>query len=201
MKKIVLLSVLLVTAFSFSQNKHHDDDEPENNKTFRFNNKGLTPNDITTYISGGKYKTMHAKAKAWVKEKYGENHKKLEETDDDNNAEAKGSKVKKLRLNAFSNNAICFDEDAKFQCVKAEYVIELQFSDGEYKFKPKKLFYNPPSSKKRVRIHFNKSIFHESTGKLSRDHKKVPAQIENLFNNLNRSLYNYLTDRKQEDEW
>ncbi len=200
MKKIILLITILIASFSFSQNKHHDDDEPKKER-FSFNNKGLEPGDLTVSIQGMKYKALHDKAKAWVKEKYGENHKKIEEIEDDNASEAKGGKVKKLRLDAFSNNAICFDEDSKYQCVKAEYIIELQFRDGEYKFKPKKLFYKPPSSKKRIRIHFDKSAFHTTDGKINHRYKKVPAQIETLLNNLNRSLLNYLTDEKQEDEW
>ena len=121
--------------------------------------------------------------------------------DDDDDKEEKGKKGKKLNLKGFAENAICFNEGANYSCERADYTIELQFKDGEYKFKPKKLTYKPASSKKKKRINFDKSDFHSANGKINNDYEKVPAQIETLLNNLNKSLLNYLTDKPQEDEW
>ena len=50
-------------------------------------------------------------------------------------------------------------------------------------------------------IKLKESEFHTKEGNLEKDYEKVPSQIEGLFNGLNKSLFNFLTDREQETEW
>ena len=196
MKNFILLTLILISAFSYSQKKHHDHSEKEK---FSYTNNGLEPKDVSVSINGMKRAVLLSKAKEWVKEKYGDSEEKFEEIENDN-AE-KGKKVKKIRVKGFSENAICFNKGADYHCEKANYTIELQFKDGEYKFKPKKLSYKPTSSNKKINIRFDRSDFHTAEGNTDSDYRKVPAQIEMLLNNLNKSLLNYLTDVPQEDEW
>ena len=55
--------------------------------------------------------------------------------------------------------------------------------------------------KKDKKIKLKESEFHTKEGNLEKDYEKVPSQIEGLFNGLNKSLFNFLTDREQETEW
>ena len=196
MKKFILLTIILISNFSYSQKNNDSYSEKEK---FSYNNKGLEPKDLIVSVNGMKSDAMLKKAKEWVKEKYGDSEEKIEEIKNDD-AE-KGKKSKKINLKGFSENTICFNEGTNYNCERADYTIMLQFEDGEYKFKPKKLSYKPASSKKKINIHFNKSDLHTAEGKINNNFAKVPAQIETLLNNLNKSLLNYLTNKPQEDEW
>ncbi len=196
MKRFILLTILLISAVSYSQKEG----ESHAKKTkFSYTNNGLEPGILSVSVNGMKKDAMFNKAKEWIKEKYGDSKDKIEETND-GDAE-KGKKIKKINLKGFTESAICFNKEANYFCRKANYTIELQFKDGEYKFKPKRLSYKPEPNKKKKNIRFDRSDFHSSEGKINTGFAKVPAQIETLFNNLNKSLLNYLTNKPQEDEW
>lgn len=90
---------------------------------------------------------------------------------------------------------------SEYSCEDLQYVVQLVFEDGEYKFKPTKLAYKAISSQKEIKIEFKNSSFHSNDGTLKVDYEKVPSQIETLLNNLNRSLLNYIMNKPQEDEW
>lgn len=193
-KYIFLIIVVLLSCFSYSQ---EDRNTLSKQKKFSFNDKGLYPKNLTVSVKGVKAKDMLAKTKEWVEKKYGNTKDNIEEENSNDQDKKKG---KKMRFKGFSDNAICFSEADNYRCEGLHYVIELHFKDGEYKFKPKKLTYKPSSSRRKVKINFEKSDFHQTNGSVKNDYKKVPEQIETLFNNLNRSLLNYLTDKPQEDE-
>ncbi|MDO5970249.1 hypothetical protein Q4Q35_10570 [Flavivirga aquimarina] len=197
MKKIILFSIILMSAASFAQSDKNDDSQETK---FVYNREGLSPKNITTYIDGKKKENMASKAEKWLDEKYGNFEDVLSKSDKSDEGEtAKGNK--KVTFTGLTNNAICFTEKSNYICGDIECKIELRFKDGEYRFRPINMFYKTSSSKKSKKINFQKNKFYSNDGKIIEGYEKVLSQVENLLNNLNKSLLNYLTDKEQEEEW
>lgn len=208
MKKIILLIVILISTFSYAQS---DTDVYSKTTKFVYDENGLLPKNISIDIKGMDKKEMLSKAKEWLNEKYGSNDKtdktdKTVDTDDiyedgETDETGKAKKNEKLRFTGFTDNAICFGEGTNYSCERLEYIIELRFKDGEYRFKPIKLTYKTASNKKKQTISLKKHKFYSNDGKIKEGYEKVSSQIEAFLNNLNKSILNYLTDKEQKDEW
>ncbi|GAA3634566.1 hypothetical protein [Flavivirga jejuensis] len=215
MKKIILFTIILISSFSNAQS---DKEVYSKNTKFVYGAEGMEPKDFTVDIKGKNKEDLLSKAKEWLNEKYknletknGKTDKtvgidtiyEIEETNKDGGADeaGKGKNNIKLRFKGYTSNAICFGEKPDYGCEDVEYVIELRFKDGEYRFKPVKLTYKAASNKKKQKIELDKNKFYSSDGKIVNGYGKVPSQIETLFNGLNKSILNYLTNKKQEDEW
>ncbi|MEL0455447.1 hypothetical protein WJN01_04350 [Flavobacteriaceae bacterium SZ-1-7] len=196
MKTISLILSLFLAITIHAQNGSAKSNK---NKTDRFSYSldGLGPESIVVDVSGLKKSAMAAKAEEWVEEKYGDK-KGLNREEDESD---KGGKREKLRLEEFTDNAICFGTGADYGCTGLTYIVRLVFEDEEYEFIPTKITYKPEGSKKTVKINFNKSDFHANNGALNSGFENVPSQIEDLLNNLNKSLYFYLIDEEQKTEW
>ena len=213
MKKIILFTIILISTFSHAQS-----DKGTKKAKFVYGEKGLEPRHFTVDVKGMDRKELFSKAKDWFNEKYKDskhNHDKtgkivnntdVYEDDDDYEEDetdetGKAKKSEKFRFYGFTDNAICFGKGTNYSCEGLEYIIELRFRDGDYRFRPLKLTYKTSLSKKQQKINLNKHKFHSKDGKIKEGYEKVSSQIEALLNNLNKSLLNYLTDKKQEDEW
>ncbi|GAA4801034.1 hypothetical protein [Litoribaculum gwangyangense] len=186
MKKFILFLTISCSVSIFSQNK---------SDKFNFDKDGLKPEKIFVDVQGMDKNEMLEKAKDWVKEKTG----KSDEIKDDETE--KGKKSKKLKFEGFTHNAICFTEASEFNCHDVEFTISIKFEDDGFSFEPKKLSYQTSSKNKKTSLNFKSSDFHSNNGNLKVDYSKVPSQIESLFNGLSKSLFNYLIDKEQEDEW
>ena len=196
MKSISLISTFLISLIIFSQNNNQI-------KQFSFTSEGLNTNEIEVKMKGMDKEDLIEKAKKWIKEKYGNLDviNKQIDTGKETDEVEKGKKDKKINFDGFTDNAICFGLNSDYSCFDATYEIELEFDDDEYIFIIDKLEYEIPGNKKDQKIKLNKSDFHYKDGDLIGGYEKVPTQIENLFNNLNKSLFNYLSDFEQETEW
>lgn len=202
MKKIILLLVLLVSIGSYAQNDNSSTSKNQEEK-FKYDSSGLSPKNISISIEGMDKEALLSKAKDWVREKYGDSDdvfRKDDEADDESNLTDK-AKTEKIRFEGYTNNAICFGNDSEFSCEDLKYIILIKIKDGEYTFKPVKLTYKIGSSKKDQVVKFKGSDFYIKNGGIKSEYEKVPAQIETLFNDLSKSLLNYLTDKEQEKEW
>lgn len=193
MKKIILLTAVLVSAISFSQNdvdavskkKKHNTSEK-----FTYDANGLNPGDVTMSVRKAKKGDLYSKTLNWLSEKYKDPDQVIE----------KKEKNDKIRFEGFTDNAICYGMGVDYGCEGLTYQIEISFEDGQYKLKPLKLSYDS-NSKKKVNINLKKGDYYDKNGKIDDDYSKVPSQIETLFNGLNESLSNYLTNEDQVDEW
>ncbi|GAA3596252.1 hypothetical protein Q4Q39_08055 [Flavivirga amylovorans] len=220
MKNIILFTVILISMLSFSQSNSI-------NTKFSYEEKGLVPRNFIVEVKGKNKDELLSKTEAWLKEKYKElksdNDDKNDKTDktdktkrtiigyevfkDDELDEAdksdagKANKNIKLRFTGFTNNAICFGDKSNFSCERLEYIIELRFRDGDYRFRPIKLIYKTASDKKEQTINLKKHKFYSKDGIIKKGYEKVSSQVEDLLNKMNKSLLNYLTDKPQEDEW
>ncbi len=206
MKKVILFTMVLVSTFVDAQNK---------DSKFVYGGEGLSPRSFTEEIKGMDRNELLLKAKAWLDEKYKDsndviikeevNGKTVNSDDaydeDETDETGKAKKSEKIRFSGFTDNAICFGKGANYSCEGLEYIIELRFRDGDYRFKPIKLTYRAASSKKSQKIGLKKHKFYSNDGKIKDGYEKVSSQIEALLNNLNKSLLNYLTNKEQEDEW
>ena len=72
MRKFILLTIILISAFSYSQKGHDSHSEKEK---FSYNDKGLEPRDLSVNIEGMNKDELFAKGKKWVKEKFGDSKK------------------------------------------------------------------------------------------------------------------------------
>ena len=193
MKKTILLIVILVSAVSFSQNNVDAVSKKKKQNTsekFTYDASGLSPRDVTMSVRKSKKGDLYSKTLDWLDEKYKNGNQVIE----------KKEKNDKIRFEGFTDNAICYGTGADYGCEGLTYQIEISFEDGQYKLKPLKLSYDS-TKKGKVNMNLNKSEYYDKNGKIDNDYSKVPSQIETLFNGLNESLLNYLTNEDQEDEW
>lgn len=197
MKTTTLIFTILITAITYAQNNNNDVEKVS------FTSEGLSSDEITVNITGMDKEALFNKSKEWIEEKYGtlDVITKEKKTSDQEDQADKGKKSKKIVFKGFTNNAICFGSKSDYSCFDSTYEIEIKFVDDEYKFKIKKFSYAIPGNEKDKKIKLKESEFHTKEGNLEKDYEKVPSQIEGLFNGLNKSLFNFLTDREQETEW
>ncbi|MDD7884470.1 hypothetical protein [Flavivirga sp. 57AJ16] len=210
MKNSVLLIIILVSTFSYTQSD-------KGSTKFVYNEKGLVPRHFTVDVKGMDRKELLSKAEDWFHEKYKDpdlTHDKTnkiikgsdayEEDDyeeEETDESGKAKKSEKIRFHGFTDNAICFGKGADYSCEGLTYIIELRLRDGDYRLKPVKLTYKTASDKKQKTISLNTHEFYSKDGKIKEGYEKVSSQIETFLNSLNKSLLNYLIDKEQEDEW
>jgi hypothetical protein len=198
MKKIILLVVIFMSALTFAQKGKGSQ---TNIDQFVYNENGLNPQSVSVILKDIKRDELADKVEAWANEKFQKIKGKGGKKEANEKDTGKGKKTKKVKINGFTYNAICTDLENNPDCKNVDYVINVIVEDGKYTFKPKNITYNNKTSKKEDQINLGKSDFHESKDKLKPKYLKVPSQIEDLFNKLNKSLYNYIMNFEQEDEW
>ncbi|MEC3906086.1 hypothetical protein VOI54_03595 [Tamlana sp. 2201CG12-4] len=201
MKKIILFTLVLMSSYVFAQEANESSKEEK----FTYTEKGLSPRSIAVNLKGMTKTDLINKARAWRIEKFTEpkNKAKEDDHDDDYDDETGKNNSKKINLRGNVNNAICLNEDSKRTCENAFISIDVIIEDGTYTFKPKDLLFRTTYGKKKakVKLNFDKTELYSDNREIKAGHELVPSQLEDLFNSLHKSLYNYITDQEQEDEW
>lgn len=155
-------------------------------KKFEYQEKGL--NDyVVTNVEGKTANEIHTSTLNWIKETYKNPDEVLKAT----------IEGKKVRINGIASNLLF----VKKYTFPIEYSIEVGIKDGRYKFELLYLnsivdgktgadFKGVPNMKTNKK---NIKLFGES-----------PNRIENYFNNLNKSLKNYIESGslgKEDEDW
>ena len=153
MKKITLSLVFWVSFISYSQNgpnsnSNRNDNSSKKETSFTYNSEGLSPKEISIEMLGFEKNDLYLNTINWIKEKYKEPDKVITKEDKD----------KKITLEGFANNAICFGLGADYSCKGLNYILEISFNDDGYNIKVKELFYINKSNK-RENINLDKSDF------------------------------------------
>jgi hypothetical protein len=198
MKKIILLLVIFMSALTFAQKGNGSQ---TNIDQFVYDENGLNPQSVSVILKDMKRDELADKVEAWANERFKKIKGKGGNKEANEKDTGKGNKTKKVKIKGFTYNAICVDLENNPDCKNVDYVINVIVEDGKYTFNPKNITYNNKTSKKKDQINLGKSDFHESNDKIKAVYQKVPSQIEDLFNKLNKSLYNYIMNFEQEDEW
>jgi len=186
--------MILTASFTYAQKGQESSVELDK---FNYTQNGLNPKDVRVQVKNMKQEQIVEKVEAWVDKKYGKDNRSVGDNDDT----GKGKKSKKIKVKGFTHNVICTDYDNIRDCKDVDYEVEISVEDGHYVFKPKKISFRKTTAKKKDNIDLKKSKFHDSKDKVKPEYRKVPSQIEDLFNKLNKSLYNFINNIKQEDEW
>ncbi len=104
----------------------------------------------------------------------------------------------KIRIEGFQSSFYCVKAMGSVACSDATYTIEISFKDGRYKFDPIEL--NITAQGKTFTPDLNDlSIYYKKNGELPKYSESVPPAFENLFNGLNESLKNYISEVKKSD--
>jgi hypothetical protein len=184
MKKCILLIVVLISGISFSQGKSN-----KGSTSFTYDENGLNTNSLSVNVKNFDKKELYEKTLEWFDKKYKNPDEVI----------TKKEKNDKIRFEAVAKNSICYGLGADYGCEDFTYVIELKFEDKQYKMDVLKLSYVDKSGK-NIKMNLKKGDLYNN-GKIDEGYSKVPSQIEDLFNNLNISLLNYIKGDDQEDEW
>ena len=111
---------------------------------------------------------------------------------------------KKIRVGALKKN-LFKEKIMGTRYFDATYSFEISFRDGKYKFEPLYLSRYIATSNDWLLISQGEFAheFYNSKGKIKKSFKYFPTNSENLFNNLNISLYNYILENKtiENDDW
>lgn len=188
MKKFALLILILMSATMFSQ--ENNDLLEKKATSFTYDKNGLSPGKLTVKVNKFDKKELYEKVLEWVGEKYKDPDKVIK----------KKEKNDKIKIEGFTDNALCFGVKSEYSCEGLTYAIEFTFEDEQYKIKPSELSYISKNGK-MVKLNLNKSEFYTNNGDILEGYEKVSSQIEALFNNLNKSMLNFITNKDQEDEW
>jgi hypothetical protein len=127
----------------------------------------------------------------WIKETY-KNPDKVIKTTIDNS---------KIRFEGFKENAIRMRILGMTYYYGGTYTIEISFKDGKYKFDPISLtYYTPPSQyaaggDSSVTLGSTAGLFNEK-GEIIKAWRYLPVDVEDLFNDLNISLFKYIKSSK-----
>jgi hypothetical protein len=174
MNKIITTIALCLTfaIFAFGQTKH-----PE---IFEYTEKGI--NDyVVTLVEGKNTNEIYNKTVNWIKETYKNPDKvvKMEIKDE------------KVRINGIASDLLF----VKKMSFALDYVIEIAFKDGRYKFDLVSL-----STTDRGTDYKNIPNF-KTDKKLVKNFGESPQRVEAYLNGLNQSLKNYIVGKKKKDDW
>lgn len=179
-KTIIILSlIIMIGSLSYGQD------------TFTYDKTGLNPKYLVVETDSLSKTEVFEKTINWIKETY-KNPDEVIKTTIGN---------EKVRFEGFKDDLICVNSLGMIYCYYALYTIEISFKENKYKFTPLTLEYRIPASQYGAGgmfpIEFNEaSSLYNKKGKLRGMYKKVPPAIQALFNDLNKSLNEYL---KQEE--
>ena len=163
---------------------------------FKYDEKGLTPKYLVGEINELNKNKIYEKSLNWVKETY-KNPDKVIKTTIEN---------EKIRFQGVAMDYLCQSVLLSTFCYNTTYTIELEFRDGKYKFTPTSISYRMPpsqySSGGDVQVNIdNGEDFYKRNGKIKKQTKTMPESIEKLFNDLEKSLSNYIKKDDSNEEW
>lgn len=174
MKNIVLLLVLSVTSFAFSQ----DTD-------FKFTKDGLT-DFVITPVNGKLKSDLYRKTLDWVSLTFKEPGEVIKATIEN----------EYVRIEGFSKDLICYSYMGK-RCGDTKYDIEISFKDGKYKFDVLSISEFNNMSKSIMWTNFeinNTASYFDKKGEVKSSYKFIVNMVPEHFNNLNLTLKDFLTN-------
>lgn len=189
MKSILALAIIL---FCFLNNLLAQE-------KFSYEQNGLNPKYIVQVFEGTTQKQLFDKSINWIKETYKNPDKVIKTTIDSSMVRLEGSIEHYIPVMLVSPNGDL-----------TTYTIEISFRNGRYKFEPINLSAFGNGDWIEIDLdtaafaNYTKYAFYKKNGDIKPSFKDYPALIENLFNNLNLSLLNYLKDsqtKKEEEIW
>ena len=170
MKNILLILALLFSLHSFAQKEHPN--------KFEYSANGL--NDyILTEIDGFTASDIYAKVINWVKETYKNPDIVLK------------FKIENEKIRINGSEALLYIK-GKYS-MNLDYVYEIAFKDGRYKFDLISLKYEETDYKNLPNFKTDK--------KMIKNFGDSPQIIEDFFNNLNNSIKEYITVDSDNDDW
>ncbi|WP_031445845.1 DUF4468 domain-containing protein [Arenibacter algicola] len=175
MNKLITTAVFLtLSLFTFGQTEY-----PEK---FEYSENGI--NDyIVTKVEGKTANEIYSKTINWIKETY-KNPDKVLKMKIEN---------EKVRINGISSDLLV----VKKMNMPLDYVIEIAFKDGKYKFDLISL----TTSNEYGTADYKKIPNFKTDKKLVKNFGESPQRIENYFNVLNESLKNYILGKEKKDDW
>lgn len=173
MKKLILF--ILITTLSYAQETK-----------FTFKKEGFT-DYVVTQVSGTQSE-IYSKTVNWIKETY-KNPDEVIKMSIEN---------EKVRFQGLKSKFNCYKAMASSVCSDAIYTIEVSFKDGKYKFDVIELVITANGNSFTPDLN-DLSIYYKKNGELAKSSESVPASYENLFNDLNESLKQYVTETKKSD--
>lgn len=165
-----LLLMLLITASMTAQQK------------FEFKKEGLTDYVVTEVK--GTAPELYTKTINWVKETY-KNPDEVIKMKIDN---------EKIRIEGFQKNFNCISS----VCADALYTIEISFKDDKYKFDAVSMEMKNSAGSFTIPLE-DFSIYYDKKGELKKQSVEPLNNLVNLFNGLNESLKNYISEVKKSD--
>lgn len=176
LKYLFTIVILSICTYSHSQDK------------FTYNQEGLSPEFIVVELDSIDQGELFESSVNWIKNTY-KNPDEVIKTTISN---------KKVRFEGYKSSLICVENIGISSCYNGTYTIELEFKDNKYKFTPLSIQFIAGSS---VSINLKDgSHYYNRKGNLKNMYDKVPSSIENLLNDLNKSLKNYLEESTIESE-
>jgi len=165
----------------------------KNIEYFDWKREGFTKY-VVVKIDSIKKNKLYNLALNWIKEHY-DTPSKVIKSEIEN---------KKIRVEAFKKNL--FKEKVMgIRYFDAIYSFEIAFRDGKYKFEPLYLsrYYATSSDWLLISQGEFAHDFYDRKGEIKKSFKYFPTNSENLFNNLNISLHNYILENKtiENDDW
>lgn len=160
---------------------------------FSYNQNGLTPEYLVIEIENKDSENLFSNSINWIKETYKNPDEVIKTT----------IEFEKIRFEGYQSSLFCINTLGLNTCYNATYIIEIEFKDGKYKFKPLTLKYRIPQTGAEENINFTDGKgYYKSNGKIRKMWDTIPPSIENLFNDLSLSLENYLKDINiAKDDW
>ena len=189
MKKIITLTLLILTFNSFSQN----------DSLFIYDINGLNQEYLVMTVDSTTQQEIFNNSVNWIKETY-KNPDKVIKMSIEN---------KKVRFEGSQQGLICIKALGMNTCYNALYTIEIEFKENRYKFTPLSLSYRVPPSQYNagatVEVSFKDgSGCYKNNKSIRKVFASIPPTVENLFNSLNKSLNEYVKKESIEStdtEW
>jgi len=172
MKNIVLLLILSVTSFAFSQ----DTD-------FKFTKDGLT-DFVITPVTGKTQNELYKNTLDWVSLNFKEPGEVIKANIEN----------EYIRIEGFSKELICYSYMGK-RCSDTKYEIEISFKDGKYKFDVLSISEYNNMSKSIMWTNFeinNTASYFDKKGEVKSSYKFIVTTVPEHFNNLNLNLKDFL---------
>ena len=169
---------------------------------FKFSEEGFTDYAVVEVDSLSK-ENLYKQVKNWVLETYNTPSEVIKSEIKNKKIRIEGSKS-----NGMTINGVLFGSDY----YNIRYSIEISVRDGKYKFDPISLEYYIPYSKYVSAKWVDLSIFNKESlspyyyqkgkkkGRIQSTFSSFPSSVENHFDNLNISLFNYINKNKQSSE-
>lgn len=173
MKKL-FYAVFLFTSLGFSQSKE-----------FTFNKDGIT-DYLVVEVPGKTAAELYQQTINWIKMSYKNPDSVIKATIENDYVRFMGS----------STRLLCFNNLGK-NCYDSNYQIEVSFQDGKYKFDLIEVNLLGTKSDPHMTL-TDMSEYYKSNGQIKGTYKYFPEIFPSFFNDINKSLLNYVSGETQQ---